>query len=104
MGRTRGCRCAFSWRSRFNAAYLDNPKPVYPAEARRIGEQGTVLLRVYVSAIGTPERIQAQRSSGSARLDEAANEAVRGWKFVPAMRGPEPVSAWVTVPITFTLK
>ena len=88
----------------FNAAYLDNPKPVYPVAARRMEEQGTVVLRVYVSATGTPERVQVHSSSGSPRLDHAAREAVQGWKFIPARRGQEPVPAWIAVPIVFSLK
>ena len=38
------------------------------------------------------------------RLDEAARNAVQRWKFVPARRGDEPVSAWVIVPISFVLE
>lgn len=88
----------------FNAAYLDNPKPVYPVAARRMEEQGTVMLRVYVSATGAPERVQVHSSSGSLRLDQAAKDAVQGWKFIPARRGQEPVPAWIAVPIVFSLK
>ena len=40
----------------FDAAYLRNPPPAYPALARRYREQGKVLLRVYVSAAGAPRR------------------------------------------------
>ena len=40
----------------------------------------------------------------SPRLDNAAQDAVWRWKFVPARRGDEAVSAWVLVPITFNLK
>lgn len=88
----------------FNAAYLDNPKPVYPLAARRMEEQGTVMLRVYVSATGLPERVQVHSSSGSLRLDQAARDAVQGWKFVPARQGQESVAAWIAVPIVFSLK
>jgi protein TonB len=88
----------------FSAAYLENPPPPYPAFARRAGEQGRVILRVYVSAAGTPETVQVRTSSGSTRLDEAALETVKRWKFVPARRGDEPVAAWVLVPINFKLE
>jgi protein TonB len=88
---------------RFDAAYLDNPRPAYPAVSRRGGEQGRVLLRVLVDAAGAPTQVSLQTSSGHERLDRAAQSAVARWRFVPARRGAEPVAAWVTVPIEFSL-
>ena len=89
--------------ARFDADYLDNPKPVYPHASRRLGEQGKVLLRVFVSAQGLAERIEVKLSSGFARLDQAAHEAVSRWRFVPARRGEQAIAAWVQVPIAFQL-
>ncbi len=89
---------------RFSAAYLRNPKPPYPARSRRLGEQGKVALRVYVSAAGRPEKIQISKSSGYSRLDESAKSAVRNWRFIPARLGEKAVSAWVIVPIVFSLE
>ncbi len=89
---------------RFDAEYLDNPKPVYPAISRRMGEQGRVTLRVHVAADGNATELQLHASSGSSRLDQSALDTVRRWKFLPAKLGKEPVAAWVLVPIAFTLK
>lgn len=89
--------------ARFDADYLDNPNPVYPHASRRLGEQGKVLLRVHVSAMGLAETIELKTSSGFARLDQAAQEAVSRWRFVPARRGEQVIAAWVQVPITFRL-
>jgi len=88
----------------FNADYLDNPAPVYPALAKRMGEEGRVFLRVQVEASGLPSKVEVRTSSGSERLDQAALEAVKRWKFVPAKQGDKPVPASVVVPITFNLK
>ena len=88
----------------FNADYLRNPPPAYPALSRRIGEEGRVLLRVLVSAEGTAGEVQVRTSSGHGRLDQAAREAVQRWKFVPARRGEHPVAAWVLIPISFRLE
>ena len=88
----------------FNADYLDNPAPAYPALSRRIGEQGRVILRVLVNPRGTADEVQVRTSSGHARLDDSARETVRRWKFVPAKRGAEPVAAWVLIPISFRLE
>lgn len=89
---------------RFDADYLDNPKPVYPPLSRRMGEEGRVVLRVQVAATGLPVEVVVHASSGSERLDQAALNAVRRWKFVPAKRGDEAVAASVLVPIVFSLK
>lgn len=88
----------------FNADYLENPAPAYPAISRRIGEQGRVVLRVLVSTAGSTQEVQVRTSSGHARLDEAARETVRRWTFVPAKRGEQPVAAWVLIPISFSLE
>lgn len=89
---------------RFDADYLDNPKPMYPALSRRMGEEGKVVLRVQVAASGLPTEVVLHVSSGSARLDQAAIDAVRRWKFLPARRGDQAVAASVLVPIVFSLK
>jgi protein TonB len=88
----------------FDAAYLRNPPPAYPAASRRRGEQGRVVLRVLVSADGAAERVEVRSSSGHERLDRAASEAVHQWRFVPARQGEKPVAAWVLVPILFSLE
>ena len=90
--------------ARFDADYLQNPPPAYPALSRRLREEGTVLLLVRVSAGGNAENVQIKQSSGFPRLDEAALGAVRQWRFVPARRGTEPIAASVVVPITFRLE
>ena len=87
----------------FNADYLDNPRPPYPLASRRSGQQGRVILRVLVSANGTADEVQVRESCGFVRLDEAARDTVRGWRFVPAKRGTQPIAAWVLIPISFGL-
>lgn len=89
---------------RSDADYLNNPKPAYPPMARRLGEQGRVVLRVLVSPRGRVADIELQASSGSPRLDQAAQDTVHQWHFVPARRGEDAVAAWVLVPIAFALK
>jgi protein TonB len=88
----------------FNAAYLNNPAPDYPPISRRLGEQGLVLLQVQVTADGAAGSVELQTGSGSTRLDQAALEAVKKWRFIPAKRGEQLVSASVVVPIRFSLE
>ena len=89
---------------RFDAAYLQNPPPVYPPLARRMGEQGRVFLRVLVAADGLAHEVELKTSSGSPRLDHAALDIVKRWRFVPARQGDQAVAAWVVVPISFSLE
>lgn len=89
---------------RFNANYLDNPKPPYPSISRRMGEEGVVQLRVSVDASGNVQQIEIHRGSGYPRLDQSALQTVRRWRFVPARQGNQPVSSWVIVPIQFSLR
>jgi protein TonB len=89
---------------RFNADYLQNPAPPYPPIARRMREEGRVVLRVLVSPAGSPDKVELKASSGSARLDESALSTVKTWKFIPARQGDQPVAAWVLVPISFSLQ
>jgi periplasmic protein TonB len=89
---------------RFGVAYLNNPKPDYPALSVRKGEEGRVLMRVLVSADGTPEDVQIEKSSGFDRLDNAAVAAVKKWRFVPAKRNNQALSAYVLVPMPFILE
>lgn len=88
----------------FNADYLNNPAPKYPPISRKSGEEGKVLLRVFVDPSGAPGTIEIHHTSGFERLDKAALAAVRYWKFVPARQGGEAVGAWVLVPIIFSVK
>jgi protein TonB len=83
--------------------YLDNPAPTYPALARRLGQEGTVLLRVDVDAKGKPTRVTVQKSSGFSLLDTTAIQAVKRWKFKPAQVAFFTVGSTVDVPITFRL-
>lgn len=88
----------------FNAAYLHNTPPAYPDTARREGVEGRVLLEIDVTPQGRAGDVTVQHSSGSPVLDNAAREAVKNWRFVPARRGDEMLESKVTVPIEFKLE
>lgn len=89
---------------RFDAAYLNNPLPAYPTLSKRMNEQGRVELRVHVLPSGLPDQVEIHKSSTHPRLDNAALEAVKRWRFVPAKQGSEAVAAWVIVPMPFILE
>lgn len=87
----------------FDAAYLQNPQPPYPLSARRRGIEGKVLLRAEIRPDGISSRVEVKKSSGWEILDQAALQAVQGWRFSPARRGNEAITAWVEIPINFRL-
>ncbi len=88
----------------FNAAYLNNPSPNYPSASKKSGEQGKVLLDVYVNEEGMVEQIKIAKSSGFQRLDNTALNTVIKWQFVPAKKGGKLEKSWVQVPINFVLE
>lgn len=88
-----------------SAAYLNNPPPAYPAMSRRLGESGTVVLRVLIGVNGRAEQAQIDKSSGYERLDQAALETARDrWRYVPGTRNGVPEAMWFKVPIKFVLE
>ncbi len=87
-----------------DADYLRNPAPAYPPLSRRLGETGRVMLRVLIGADGQPKDVRIAQSSGYERLDQAAQETVRKWRFVPGTRNGVPTEMWNNVPINFVFK
>ena len=83
--------------------YLHNPKPPYPELSRENGEEGSVRLAVTVEADGRPSSVRVAGSSGFSRLDRAAEQAVRKYRFRPAVRNGEPVRSDYVFSIRFSL-
>ena len=79
-------------------------RPSYPATPRRLGIQGTTLLRVHVLADGQIGDVLVEKSAGHPELDDAAADAVRRWRFDPARRGSDAVAMWVLLPVEFKLR
>ncbi|OYY50807.1 MAG: hypothetical protein B7X95_03000 [Methylophilaceae bacterium 17-44-8] len=88
---------------RFGVAYLNNPQPDYPSMSRRLGEEGRVLMKVLVASDGAAKIVEVEQSSGSERLDNAAVNAVKKWRFIPARKSNQPLDAFVLVPMKFSL-
>lgn len=80
------------------------PVPNYTDEMRAAKFEGTVVLEVVVTTEGRATNISVKKAARSG-LDEAAIEAVRSWKFRPAI-GPDgqPVAALVPIEVTFRLR
>jgi periplasmic protein TonB len=81
---------------------ISDPTPEYSDEARKAKFEGTVILWLIVDSFGRPRDVKVARSLGMG-LDEKALEAVRMWKFKPAMKDGSPVAVEVNVEVNFHL-
>lgn len=89
---------------------LEQPRPLvgesveYPVGPWDQDMEGTVLLRVLVSAVGRADSVEVARSSGHEVLDSAAASGARAMNFEPARRRADGAArkAWVSLPVTFS--
>ena len=80
-----------------------NQAPKYPPQALRSGVEGSVNVRIEVDASGVPTDVKVVERSGerSRDLDRAVTDAVRRWRFEPAMKDGKAVAGAVVVPVEF---
>jgi len=81
---------------------LFTPDPEYSEEARKAKYQGTCVLWMVVGADGRPREVRVARGLGMG-LDEKALQAVKQWKFEPAMKDGHPVAVQMNVEVSFRL-
>jgi periplasmic protein TonB len=78
------------------------PLAVYTREARRVGVQGVVVLKVLLRGDGKLDRVRVVRRLPFGLTENAIRVACE-IKFKPAMKAGQPVAQWVTVQYTFRL-
>ena len=81
---------------------ISTPDPEYTEEARRAKTQGTCILWLIVDAEGRPRDIRIVRGLGFG-LDAKAVEAVKQWRFEPALKDGKPVNVQISVEVGFRL-
>jgi periplasmic protein TonB len=79
-----------------------SPDPEYTDEAHKAKYQGTCVLWMIVGPDGKPRDIKVARTLGLG-LDEKAIEAVKQWKFEPAMKDGQLVAVQINVEVSFRL-
>ena len=84
-------------------SFLRKVLPSYPAFARRLEKEGTVLLRVTIDERGRPVEIEVLKKAGFG-FDEEAVKAVKDSTFVPAKKEGKPLTCKALLPIRFVLK
>ena len=78
--------------------------PNYPDLARRASLQGTVILLVVIEADGTVGEIEVVRSPDQRwGFDLAAINAVKRWRYQPALMNGKPVATYIQVMVEFIL-
>ena len=78
-------------------------KPEYPALSRRKEEEGSVQLKFYIGVQGQVLDSQIEKSSGYARLDEAARTALAQCQFKPGAIDGKPEPGWASLKYTWRL-
>lgn len=81
----------------------DNPSFAFPIRAWAYGHEGRVIVRVQVLADGSPGQMWIKQSSGSGILDVDAREQLAKYRFKPARKNGQPVTAWIDVPVDYRL-
>lgn len=83
--------------------YAKDFQPSYPSSLLVREIEGSATIRVL---IGTDGRVREAIIVSATHPDfgkAAARQALKAWRFKPAMRGNEPVEDWVTIPVTFQI-
>lgn len=81
----------------------ENPHFPYPMAAWAYGQEGRVIVRVQIMPDGTTGQTWIKQSSGSAILDIDAREQLAKYRFKPAHKNGQPVTAWIDVPVDYRL-
>jgi periplasmic protein TonB len=87
-----------------NIAYLVPPPIEMPLASRRMGEEGTVFLRVRVGVDGLPRQVSVQRSSGHPRLDAQALGAMKLARFKPQTEQGKAIEWIVIAPLQYEIE
>ena len=69
-----------------------------------MGEQGKVVLRVFIEIDGKAQKAEIKQSSGFERLDQAALKTALLWRYLPGKRAGIAEAMWFNVPINFVLE
>jgi protein TonB len=80
-------------------------QPAYPDAARRLGEQGSVVLQVLIGTDGRVVDAKVLQSSGYDRLDRAAIDGVKNdYRFMPGTVDGKPAQMWYTFRFNWKLR
>ena len=84
--------------------YADDFQPSYPAEERRAGREGRVVVKVLVGTDGRVKRLERVSAATDAFWRATERQALSRWRFTPGTRDGAPMEAWRTMTLTFRLQ
>jgi len=90
--------------SKGNIIFDRQPKPRYPMVSRKLGEEGTVLVKGCIEENGSIRNVEIINGSGHARLDAEAIETVRRWTFSGGNQKSKKIISCYRIPIQFVLE
>jgi TonB family protein len=85
------------------AKLISQVPPVYPGDLQQLGIEGSVVIKAVITAAGQPTNLTVVHS-GDPRLDLAAIDAVKQWRYEPTLLNGEPVAVETTVTVDFKLQ
>ncbi|MEQ1580266.1 MAG: energy transducer TonB [Steroidobacteraceae bacterium] len=91
------------WTLPFPACDRIPQTPRYPALALARGEQGAVVMWIFVAATGRISEALVSQSSGSTRLDGAAVASTQTWILEPGRQGTSPTGMWTQAVVSFRI-
>jgi protein TonB len=76
----------------------------YPEEARRLNQEGKVLVQFTVETDGSTTNVSVAGTSGNPSLDQAAAKCISGWRWKPAEQaGGQPIAKTLQMYIKYQL-
>ena len=84
--------------------YQPDADAYYPSFSKRSGEQGTAVVRLIIDETGSVEDVALLQSSSFPRLDRAASEIGRRYRFKPYLVNGSPQRISTNLLIKFNLK
>ncbi|MEP6785685.1 MAG: TonB family protein [Sphingomonadales bacterium] len=78
-------------------------QPPYPPALERMDIEGKVTVRVQIGTDGRVAAVELVRADDPAFFTTTRDQALRRWRFRPAMRDGQPITSWVTKTVVFTI-
>jgi TonB family protein len=91
-------------RATFKILFMPNVNDYYPAAARRLGEEGRVVVKYCADVTGTAQSADVVTTSGVPSLDEAATRFALAARFQFVTEGSVPVASCANLPVKFELQ
>lgn len=80
-----------------------NYQPDYPANERRLGREGRVVVRVLVGTDGRVKEVEKISAASDSFFEATRRRALEKWRLTPGTRDGVPVEAWRTMSVSFVM-